>query len=122
MPAALYDHEKLRAWRDASGLTRTQASNAVGIAYPTLTDLESRSLPQPPHLTCLCGSPSCTGTARRAAPGRRRMSAEPAAEPTAAEAAEAARAERIAAVVDAAPPPSKALLDRLYVLLAPRRR
>lgn len=33
--------------------------------------------------------------------------------------AEIARAERIAAIVDAAPPPSKALLDRLYVLLAP---
>lgn len=41
MPAALYDHEKLRAWRDASGLTRTQASHAVGIAYPTLAELES---------------------------------------------------------------------------------
>jgi hypothetical protein len=47
------------------------------------------------------------------------MSAEAAAEPTAAEAAEAAREERIAAIVDAAPPPSKALLDRLYVLLDP---
>jgi hypothetical protein len=47
------------------------------------------------------------------------MTADQAAEPTPAEAAEAARAERIAAIVDAAPPPSKALLDRLYVLLAP---
>ena len=47
------------------------------------------------------------------------MTAEPAAEPTAAEAAEAARAERIAAIVDAAPTPSKALLDRLHVLLGP---
>ena len=40
MPAALYDHEKLRAWRDEAKLTRTEASHAVGIAYPTLTDLE----------------------------------------------------------------------------------
>jgi hypothetical protein len=47
------------------------------------------------------------------------MTADPAAEPTAAEAAEAAREDRITAILDAAPPPSKALLDRLYVLLAP---
>ena len=41
MPAALYDHEKLRAWRADSGLTRTEASHAAGIAYPTLADLEA---------------------------------------------------------------------------------
>ena len=41
MSAALYDHEKLRAWRDEAGLTRTEASHAVGIAYPTLADLEA---------------------------------------------------------------------------------
>lgn len=42
MPAAaLYDHEKLRAWRAESGLTRTEASHAAGIAYPTLAQLES---------------------------------------------------------------------------------
>ena len=41
MSAALYDHEKLRAWRAESGLTRTEASYAAGIAYPTLADLEA---------------------------------------------------------------------------------
>jgi hypothetical protein len=34
-------------------------------------------------------------------------------------AAEVERDERIAAIVDAAPPPSQALLDRIYELLEP---
>lgn len=46
------------------------------------------------------------------------MSAEPADQPDLTP-AEIAREERITAILDAAPPPSKALLDRLYVLLAP---
>jgi hypothetical protein len=36
-----YDHRKLRAWREQSGLTRTQASHAVGMSYPWLADLEA---------------------------------------------------------------------------------
>jgi transcriptional regulator with XRE-family HTH domain len=39
--AALYDHEKLRAWRVASGLSLTAASAAVGMSYPWLANLES---------------------------------------------------------------------------------
>jgi transcriptional regulator with XRE-family HTH domain len=55
VPAALYDHEKLRAWRDAAGLTRTEASHRAGIAYPTLADLEAGRYrnPQLPMLTRL---------------------------------------------------------------------
>jgi transcriptional regulator with XRE-family HTH domain len=41
VPAALYDHVKLRAWRDDARLTRTEASHRAGIAYPTLADLEA---------------------------------------------------------------------------------
>jgi transcriptional regulator with XRE-family HTH domain len=37
----LYDHAKLRAWREESGLTRTQAAHQAGLSYPWLRSLES---------------------------------------------------------------------------------
>lgn len=36
-----YDHRKLRRWREDAGLTRTAASNAVGMSYPWLANLEA---------------------------------------------------------------------------------
>lgn len=45
--SALYDHVKLRAWRQASGLTRTDAAHAVGMSYPWLTDVEAGRNPNP---------------------------------------------------------------------------
>jgi transcriptional regulator with XRE-family HTH domain len=87
MPAALYDHEKLRAWRDQAKLTRTEASHAAGIAYPTLADLEAGRARQPSlevltRLAELYGH--APGELLPAARRRgRRMTAEPAAEPPA---------------------------------------
>jgi len=37
----LYDHAKLRAWREAAGETLTQAAAAVGMSYPWLLKMEN---------------------------------------------------------------------------------
>jgi len=37
----LYDHVKLRTWRETSGLSLTAASAALGMSYPWLAGLES---------------------------------------------------------------------------------
>jgi transcriptional regulator with XRE-family HTH domain len=37
----LYDHAKLRAWREEAGQTITDAASALGISYPWLVNLET---------------------------------------------------------------------------------
>jgi len=51
-----FDHEKLRAWREATGLSITEAAARVGTSYPWLVQLEggyNRNQPSVQLLTAL---------------------------------------------------------------------
>jgi transcriptional regulator with XRE-family HTH domain len=49
----LYDHAKLRAWREDAGQTITDAASALGISYPWLLKLETGKSEPPPRLDTL---------------------------------------------------------------------
>jgi transcriptional regulator with XRE-family HTH domain len=56
MPAPsvpLYDHRKLRAWRETAGLSPTQAAARIGVSYPWLIRMEAGGLGKQPSLAML---------------------------------------------------------------------
>jgi transcriptional regulator with XRE-family HTH domain len=49
----LYDHDKLRAWRESAGESPTEAAARIGVSYPWLTRIERGGARRRPSLEML---------------------------------------------------------------------